>query len=131
MAEYPSGFPFADSSDLQNRWASMPDLPEDYVNLILEDISQFILDLYPRVQKTVSERTLTRIACAIAKRALETPDDLVAVESYQQGAGPYQETVKPANPHGDFYLTKMEKRILSGSSGSAWSIDLLAGDHAY
>src|SRR5699024_11345960 len=47
------------------------------------------------------------------------------VESYQMGAGPYQETVRPANPHGDFYLTRAEKNALKCFGGGAFSIDLM------
>ena len=96
----------------------------------LRDASQFILDVCPEAANA-EPLTRERIVCDVVNRALETPDELTGVESYQQGAGPYQATVKPTNPHGDYYLTKMEKRALSGGSTKAWNADLVGGSRGY
>ena len=120
---------FAIRDDLVARWPEMPPYTEDYVNTILGDVSQFILDLYPNVEATATARTLTRVTCAVARRAMDTEsNDLVGLDSTTEMAGQVSLTLKPSNPHGDFYLTGGEKKALTGGAARhAWSIDLLAG----
>ena len=122
-------FPFADVTQFQARpkcKAVAARFDEFEIASALEDASQFILDVCPDAV-FASAKTRERIVCDVVNRALETPDELTGVESYQQGAGPYQQTVKPTNPHGDYYLTRLEKRALSGASSKAWNVDLIAG----
>ena len=120
---------FATPNDLLTRWPDMPAYPADYVATILGDVSQFILDLYPSVRETATQRTLTRVTCAVARRAMDTEsNDLVGLDSTTEMAGQVSLTLKPTNPHGDFYLTSVEKKALTGGAvRHAWSIDLLAG----
>lgn len=97
------------------------------LNSSLADASQFILDVCPDAVNA-DPLTRERIVCDVVNRSLELPDEMTGMESFQQGAGPYQVTQKPTNPHGDYYLTKMEKRALCGNTGKAWSVDLIGGD---
>ena len=122
-------FPFATVIQFQARpkcKAVGARFPADELLTALVDASQFMLDVCPDAVNA-SPLTRERIVCDVVNRALETPDSLTGVESLQQGAGPYQETVKPTNPHGDYYLTRLEKRALSGASSKAWNVDLIAG----
>lgn len=118
--------PFATVDDLKDRWPGFPAGQEAYAETLLEDASQFILDTCPSAGES-PENTLKRIACAIVRRSMQVGESEhgVGVESYQMGAGPYQETVRPANPHGDFYLTRAEKNALKCFGGGAFAIDLM------
>lgn len=120
---------FASVEDLQDRWRDMPGYPVNYVTVVLEDVSQFILDMYPDVEEAVSPQSLKRVVCAVARRAMDAEsNDLVGLDSTTEMAGQVSLTLKPTNPHGDFYLTSQEKRALSGGAiRRAWSIDLLGG----
>ena len=120
---------FASVEDLQDRWPDMPIYPVNYVTVVLEDASQFILDMYPNVRETASPRTLMRVTCDLAKRVMDTEtNDLVGLDSTTEMAGQVSLTLKPANPHGDFYLTTKERqRLTGGAIRRAWSIDLLGG----
>lgn len=119
-------FPFASADELRKRWKGMPDGVEDEAEVALEDASQFILDIAPAA-RTAHQNTRRRIVCAVVKRSMETPEDMVGMESNNLQAGPYMSQRRAVNPHGDFYLTKLEKRALGVGKQRAGEVDLLAG----
>lgn len=104
-------FPFATLAELKARWPDFPLGADAHAETLLEDASQFILDTVPSAAQAHS-RTRRMVVCNVVRRSMETDADLVGLESSQMGAGPYQETRKALNPHGDFYLTKQEKTAL-------------------
>ena len=122
--------PFATVDDLRARWPDMPIGSDATAEVLLLDASQYIMDVCPAAA-TASDATKRRVVCSIVRRAM-TADQSPAqgAESYQLGAGPYQETFKPINPHGDLYLTGQEKRVLGCGRPRAFVIDPLAGRDA-
>lgn len=118
--------PFADVDDLKARWPDMPPGADAYAATLLLDASQFIVDSVPSAVDA-APLTLTRITCAVVKRSMQAPADLTGVESAQQTTGPYSQTLRPVNPHGDFYLTGQEKRVLGFGKQVAFEVDLLSG----
>lgn len=118
--------PFATVDDLKDRWPSFPAGSDKPAAVLLGDASQYIVDVCPSAL-TVSPNTRKRVVCAVVKRSMAAQEGgMEGVESLQMGAGPYQETFKPTNPHGDFYLTKQEKLSLGCGRQRAFSVDLLA-----
>lgn len=121
-------FPFASPADFRAR-PKCKGVAERFTDtellFELEDASQFILDVCPSAAQA-SENTRARIVCDVVRRTLDVPDDLVGVDSVTETAGQISLALKPSNPHGDYYLTRAEKRAL-GVGGQAWEIDLLAG----
>lgn len=119
--------PFATVDDLKERWPDFPTGGEGHATVLLLDASQFILDECPTAADA-SVLTLKRIACAVVRRAMNADAaDMAGYDSYQQGAGPFQETIKLRNPDGDLYLTRQERKSLGCGRQRAFSIDLLAG----
>lgn len=120
---------FATADDLRARWPDMPSGSDEHANVLLEDASQFMIDAYPTCMQA-SANTRKRIVCAVVRRAMQTDaDSMVGLESIQVGTGPFQDTAKPVNPHGDYYLTEQEIRSLGlgkGRKQSAFQIDMLA-----
>ena len=119
---------FATLEDLEGRWRPLS-LPErKRAALLLEDAESLIKDECPRWH-TASEATLRRIACKIVQRALNTPfgEDVGAIQQTSTTAGPYSQQMSYANPQGDMYLTKAEKRALGGGALAAFEADLLGG----
>lgn len=116
---------FAQVEDLERRWRALDNAERATAAALLEDASQLIRDEVADADSRPSA-TLRRIACAIVKRAMSGPG-LPGVESTQQGAGPFQETIRFANPAGDLYLTGAEKRALGARKQRAFEIDPLAG----
>lgn len=107
-------FPFATLQELKDRWPDFVPGADRHAETQLEDASQFILDICPPAA-SADPRSRRRVVCAVVKRSMSA-GELAGLESVQQGAGPYQGTYKPANPNGDFYLTKAERTSL-GDNG--------------
>lgn len=119
-------FPFATVKELKDRWPDFPPGGDAHATVQLEDASQFILDVCPSASDA-NERSRRRVVCAVVKRSM-LAGDLAGMESLQQGAGPYQETARPVNPNGDFYLTKAERTSL-GDNGAqqAFGVQVTGG----
>ena len=120
--------PFATHADLEARWRTLTPVEQTRADVLLDDASALILDLKPDVEDWASETTLKAIVCAMVKRVMQGPADLDGVTQTQQTAGPFSQGVSFANPSGDLYLTKGEKRRLRIGVQRAFSVDLLASD---
>lgn len=116
---------YATIDDLQSRWRQLVDEPEvDVASTLLGDASQLIRDEGFDASK-ISPSTLRRVVCAVVKRAMAASALGIGVESIQQAAGPYQASAKFANPAGDIYLLKSERRALKGGArGKAFTIGM-------
>lgn len=112
MADEVTPFPFATVEELKARWPDFPAGAEDHAEVLLEDASQFILDVCPSAS-TVPANTRRRIVCAVVRRSIEAQASPgVGMESFQATTGPFTNSYTPSNPHGDFYLTKSERKAL-------------------
>lgn len=114
---------FATAADLEARWRPLTQAETATADVLLADASQLVLDECPDAASK-PPRTLERVVCAIVKRAMSAPGG-EALVSLQQGAGPFQQTRQFANPTGDLYLTKAERRALGCGRQRAFEIDLL------
>lgn len=107
-------FPFATVQELKDRWPDLPVGGEDHAETLLEDASQFILDVYPSAAG-VSPSTRRRVVCSVVRRAMQSDQsDMGGMASVSMTAGPYTTQQTAANPTGDFFLTKQEKLALGG-----------------
>src|SRR5690625_4331460 len=105
-------FPFATVEELKARWPDMPAGAEEHAEVLLEDASQFILDVCPSAS-TVSANTRRRIVCAVVRRSIEAQAAPGAgMAQFQATTGPFTNSFTPTNPHGDFYLTRAERKAL-------------------
>lgn len=113
MTTTPPTVPFATITDLEylGRDTDSDDLGR--ISRLLGDASQLVLDEIPAAIARPPE-TLRRIVCAMVLRVLESGAPVAGVETSQFGVGPFQESYKWANPTGDLYLTKAERRQLRG-----------------
>ena len=115
-------FPFATLAELQARWPDFPTGADAYATTLLEDASQFILDTVPSAE-LASPLTRRRVVCAVVRRAMSA-DEYAGMETIQSTTGPISDTFRPTNPHGDFYLTKPEKKALGGGSQKAFGVQV-------
>lgn len=104
--------PFATHADLEARWRTLSTAEGTRADVLLGDASALILDLSPDVEDWASATTLKAIVCAMVKRVMQGPVDFDGVTQAQQAAGPFSQGVSFANPSGDLYLTKAEKKRL-------------------
>lgn len=114
-------FPFATVTDLQARWPDLPPGSHDHATTLLEDASQFIVDMVPTA---VDARpgTRRRIVCAVVRRAMEAPSEGMSQMSFV--TGPFSVSQSPTNPHGDFYLTRNEKHALGYGKQRAFGMSV-------
>lgn len=120
MAEEVTPFPFASVEELKARWPDFPAGADGHAEVLLEDASQFILDVCPSAV-TVSANTRRRIVCAVVRRSIEAQSSPGAgMASFQATTGPFTNSFTPSNPHGDFYLTKSERKALGEGRQKAY-----------
>lgn len=123
-------FPFATVAELKARWSKFPAGQEATATLLLEDASQFILDIMPSAA-TATAITRRRVAIAVVKRSMEAEaNEMGGLKSLQVGTGPFQDTLTPTNPDGDFYLTAMEQKSLGKGRQRAFSVSLIGDPDA-
>lgn len=107
-------FPFATVDELKNRWPDFPAGGEDHAETLLEDASQFIIDVCPSAAD-VSASTRRRVVCSVVRRAMQSDqNDMGGMSNMSMTSGPFSVQQTSANPNGDFFLTKQEKFALGG-----------------
>lgn len=120
--------PFATTDDLADRWRPLTEAEEARATVLLDDASQLILDEDLRGildDLTSPTSTLTRIVCAMVKRAMMAPiGDSAPVSQMQQAAGPFSMSATFQNPAGDLYLSASERRALRFNRQRAASVDM-------
>lgn len=116
--------PFATVTDLELRWRKLLSTEQTLASTLIDDASDLIVTQCPR-WANASAATLTRVTCAMVKRAMLNMDRAGVTQSTQT-AGSFSESASYSNPDGDLYLTSNERRSLggSGSGQHAGSIDL-------
>ena len=109
---------YADVSDLEVRWRTLTDDEQARAEALLDDASA-MLDAYTTVDETDEKQMqlLKIVVCNMVERAMSTGGDIYGVTQQSMTAGPYAQTFSYANPTGDLYITKTEKRML-GISGT-------------
>lgn len=103
---------FATVDDVATRWRTLSESETTRCTALLADASDLIRTSCPNWQ-TASETSLRRVTCAAVIRALQS-GDMMGVSQTSQTTGPFSEQVTYANPGGDLYLTRAEKKTLGG-----------------
>jgi hypothetical protein len=114
---------FAVYTDLEARWKTLSSAEQETATVLLEDASVIIRaevpgadDLDPDLTKLVS--------CGMVKRAMIAADS-EGISQDNRTAGPFSQQRSYANPMGNLYLTKQDKRLLGIGGQRAFSIDLI------
>lgn len=122
---------YADASDLEVRWRTLTTDEQERAEALLDDASA-MLDAYVTVDETDEQqmKLLKIVVCNMVERAMSTGGDIFGVTQQSMTAGPYAQTFNYANPTGDLYITKSEKRLLgiSGTGKGRTIMYQMAGD---
>ena len=118
-------YPFATVEELKARWPDMPAGSDDHATTMLADASDFILDMVPTAAEAPAS-TRRRVVCAVVRRAMEASVGGGANQA-SIAAGPFSVSQSPANPHGDFYLTRNEKYALGRGRQKAYGMPVGGG----
>lgn len=115
---------FADVSDIEARWRTLTVDEKARAAVLIEDASAVLSKLVPVDPNDEQQDALLKtVCCNMVIRAMSaTESDMFGVSQSSMTAGPYSQSMNYANPSGDMYLTKLEKRLLGITSGYIGSI---------
>lgn len=109
--------PFATVNDLELRYRLLDDSEKERAETLLSDASAILRAEFSRAGETIDESddiqsaNLVRVCCSMVRRVLSS-GPLDDVSSVNRMAGSYSEQRTFANPTGDMYITKNERRSL-------------------
>ena len=115
---------YATYEDVEARWRQLSTEEQDRCSILLGDAAA-ILDSFVKVDESDDSQAelLKVVSCDMVIRAMSVAADTFGVTQSSMTAGPYTQSWSYANPSGDLYLTKMEKRLLGIASGYIGSIE--------
>lgn len=111
---------FATYTDIEARWRALTADEQTRATVLLDDASAMLSALV-RVDESDEQQKalLKQVSCSMVIRSLVSGESTAyGVDQMQATMGPMSQSVHFANPNGDMYLTKLEKRLLGISGGS-------------
>lgn len=122
---------YAEVSDIEARWRALTAEESVRAETLLDDASaalSALVDVHP--DDAAQAALLAQVCCNMVIRSMSaTGSDMFGVSQASVTAGPYTQSQSYANPSGDMYLTRLEKRLLGISSGYIGSIrPMMCGD---
>lgn len=124
---------FATTNDLATRWRPLSAQEEATAQALLDDAAAVIRAECPGIEErlapsdgsapTLDPAVPLLVSCAMVKRAMMS-GEMGGVKSTQETAGPFSQSLSFANPTGDLYLTKAERRMLGCGSQVAFSVPM-------
>lgn len=112
---------FAAYTDLEARWRPLSATEQATATTLLEDASVIIRAEAPGADDLDSDITKF-VACGMVKRAM-IASGTEGVGQDNLTAGPFSQQRSYANPMGNLYLTKQDKRLLGIGGQRAHTID--------
>lgn len=123
---------YAEVTDLEARWRPLTADESVRAAVLLEDAAVRLDAACPPSDPPTAQELAARkiVSCEMVKRSMAagTGAGAVGVTSVQQGAGPYQETTQFANPTGDLYLTKGDRKLLGCGAQEAFTVPMVDWD---
>ena len=120
---------YAEVSDIEDRWRELTGDEQARAEVLIDDASAYIDSLADASK--VDAAVLKVVVCNMVQRAMVAGEaDSFGVTQQSMTAGPYTQSWTYSNPSGDFFLTKLEKRLLGVSTGYIGSIrPMIGGKH--
>ena len=115
---------YATVSDIEARWRELTADEESKAGVLLDDAAAILdtLGVFDSADPNVAANLRT-VSCNMVIRSMSaSQSDSYGMSQGSMTAGPYTQSWTFANPSGDMYLTKMEKRLLGITSGYIGSI---------
>ena len=123
---------FAEVSDIEIRWRTLDATEADRAEALIDDASAMLAELVDVRDNDAEQAALLKAVCCnmVIRVMSATESENFGASNMSMLAGPYQQSWTYANPSGDMYLTKYEKRLLGITSGYVTSIrPMMAGEH--
>ena len=122
---------FAEVSDIEIRWRTLDATEADRAEALIDDASAMLEQLVDVDESDEAQAELLKIVCCnmVIRAMAASGYDTFGASQMSITAGPYTQQMTYANPSGDMYLTKMEKRLLGVTTGYIRSIrPMMAGE---
>lgn len=115
---------FADVSDLEARWRALTGDERARAEVLLDDAAAVIEADGVDVSRpgAARARLLAMVSCDMVRRAMLASPERPAATQGSVTVGPFSESFTYANPTGDLYLTRAERRRLGAGGGRVGSI---------
>jgi hypothetical protein len=119
---------FATTANLVARWRPLSVAETAQASVLLDDASATVRAEYPGVDAAIVAGTLDAgipllVVCGMVKRAMIASETGEGVQSQSETAGPFAHSQTYANPMGNVYLTKQDRRLLGYGGQRAFMID--------
>lgn len=119
---------FATVEDLEARWRPLSTAERNTAETLLGDAAVRIASEAPLSDPLLpTEHELeTRkiVSCNMVKRAMSVADDMLGVTSHSDGTGPFQSQRTFANPMGELYLTKADRKLLGAGGQEVFTVPM-------
>lgn len=105
---------FADVSDVAARWRALDANEQEKASVLLCDASAMLSKLVDVDFDDARQMAILKsVCCSMVIRAMSaSQSDTFGLSQTTMTAGPYSQSASFANPSGDMYLTKMERKLL-------------------
>lgn len=115
---------YAEVSDIESRWRELSTTEQSRASVLIDDASAMLTALVAiDTDDDEQAQLLKQVCCSMVIRAMSaTEADAFGASQMSMTAGPYTQSWNYANPSGDMYLTRLEKRLLGITSGYIGSI---------
>lgn len=104
---------YAEVSDLESRWRELTDDEAARTEVLLGDASAMLAASVTVDDADEQQAALLKIVtCNMVQRAMSTGGDMYGVTQQSMTAVGFTQQFSYANPTGDLYITKAERRML-------------------
>lgn len=123
---------FAQIADIEARWRDLSTDEEPRAEALIGDASAMLSALVDVDESDTDQADLLKTVCCnmVIRSMSATASDAFGVSQATITAGPYSQSFGYANPSGDMYLTKLEKRLLGITTSYIGTIrPMMRGEH--
>ena len=111
--------PFATYEDIEERWRSLTVDEQTKATALLDDAAVVLSGLVNVDSEDAEQAAKLNVVSVnmVIRSMVAGASDAFGVDELSATMGPFGRTAHFANPNGDLYLTKLEKRLLGIGSG--------------
>ena len=110
---------FATCTDIEARWRMLTADEQAKATTLLDDASAILAGLVTVDDGDEQQAARLKMVCCsmVIRSMVASESDAYGVDELSATMGPFGQTAHFANPNGDMYLTKLEKRLLGIGGG--------------
>ena len=120
---------YATVDDVVLRWRPLSDAEVEQASALLDDAAVMIRSACSDIEARIADglldaEVLKLVSVRMVKRAMTAPAGFEGVSQWNVASGPHSQSTQFANPMGDMWLTKVDRKMLGVGGARAFSIDM-------